>query len=470
MIHFYWALPLGLTLFAAAASANNASKQEGSLDPLLLEEVLATAEISYPLLLAALQEREMAQGKALSAEGAFDTKLSLKSEQNQFGYYKNRANGARVEQPLADWGGEVFGGYKRGQGNFGPWEQDILTLSRGEWSGGVRLPLLRNRETDERRTDLLLARLSVELADASIEKQRLKLLETAAKSYWDWVSAGRKLEVAEALLELAQARIRQVEEAVAAGEVAAIEIVDNQRALLERQAAVVAATRELQNAGFELSMLYRDAQGKPQVVGRERLPEFPEPAATPPEQVEEDLRIALERRPEIAGTLVEVRQSQAELGLARNQLLPELDFTAQYGRDAGDGSITKRGSEFIAGVTLKSPFQRRKAKGAVAVQEAKLEQLDQKLTFARNRVEVEVRDSVSALDAALQRLELARAELDVSQRLAEAERERFELGDSTLFVVNLRELSAAGARLKVIGALADCHKAEAVYRAAAALY
>jgi outer membrane protein TolC len=184
--------------------------------------------------------------------------------------------------------------------------------------------------------------------------------------------------------------------------------------------------------------------------------------------MKEGLERALARRPEIAGTFVEVRQRSAELTLARNRMLPRIDFTAKYGRDAGVGSITKRGSEVIAGITLESPFQRRKAKGAVAVQMAKLEQLEQKLRFARDRIEVEVRDAASALDAALQRLELARAEQDAAEQMAEAERERFDLGDSTLFVVNLRELSAAGARFKVFQALADWHKAAAAYRAATA--
>ena len=438
--------------------------------PLSLDEVLRSAESSYPLLLAAIEERAIAQGKQLSAQGAFDTKLSIGTDVNELGYYTNRSGGAKIEQPLADWGGEVFGGYKRGQGEFGPWEQDLLTLSRGEWSAGVRLPLLRNRETDERRTDLLLARLSVELADASIEKQRLKLLEEASKSYWDWVAAGAKLEVAEALLELAEARIAQVEEAAAAGEIAEIEIADNQRAVLERRSAVVSASRELQNTAFELSLFLRDGQGQPVVAGRERLPDFPEPEAVPAAQLSLDVAEALDRRPEVAGTLVELSQNGAELGLARNQLLPEIDFTVKYGRDSGAGSITKRGSEVMAGVTLTSPFQRRKAKGAVAMQQAKREQLGQKLRFARNRIEVEVRDAHSALEAALERLSLARQEQEVAQRLAEAERERFELGDSTLFVVNLRELSAAGARLKVASALADCHKARAIYRAAAAAF
>jgi len=453
--------PPAITPPAAAAQ-----RPASSNSPLTLEEVLNSVESQYPVLMAAIQERAMAEGKALGAQGAFDTKLEAKSEMNQFGFYKNRINGAEVSQPLRNLGGEVFGGYKRGQGNFGPWEQDLLSLSGGEWSGGVRLPLFRNREIDERRTDLMIAELSINLANASIEKQRLKLFETAAKFYWEWASAGLKLQVAEALLQIAEERNRQVEEQVDAGQVAAIEIVDNRRAIFQRRSAVVGAERAVQNAAFELSLFYRGDDGRPLVAARERLPQLPEPSELNADEIEADLMRALARRPEILGTLVEQQQSDAALKLAQNQMKPEIDVSAQYGRDNGTGSITKRGSEFIAGLTLKTPFQRRKAKGEMAVQQAKLAQLDQKLRFARDRVSVEVRDAVSALQAAFQRLELTRLESEAAQQLADAERERFDLGDSTLFVVNLRELSAADARFKVISSLAEYHKAMAVYRAA----
>lgn len=437
---------------------------------LSLGEVLRSAEASYPLLLATMQERAMAEGKALSAEGAFDTKLSAKSQSNQFGYYRNRVNGAEVSQPLRDWGGEVFGGYKRGQGNFGPWEQDLLTLSRGEWSAGVRLPLFRDRQTDERRTELLLAKLSIDLADASIEKRRLKLLEAASKSYWDWVAAGRQLLIAEDLLRIAQERNEQLQESVEAGAIAAIEVVDNQRAVLERRSAIVAAERDLRTAQLELSLFYRDGSGQPRVAGRELMPEFPDPERISENAREDDLERALTRRPEITGTLVEVEQVNAGLRLARNRLLPDVDVTARYGRDSGVGSVTKRGDEFIAELAIQTPFQRRKAKGEAAVHEAKLVKLDQELRFARNRIQVEVRSALAMIDAAFERLDLARGEMDLARQLADAERERFDLGDSTLFIVNLRELTAAGARLKVVSALADCHKAIAVYRTAAATW
>ncbi|MDE0105766.1 MAG: TolC family protein [Bryobacterales bacterium] len=118
-----------------------------------------------------------------------------------------------------------------------------------------------------------------------------------------------------------------------------------------------------------------------------------------------------------------------------------------------------------AGVTRAAP----QGTGEIAVQNAKQEQLLYKLQYVQDSVEVAVRDAASALDLALQRLELARAEYDLARRLASAELERFELGDSTLFIVNQREMAAAAAQFAVVNALTDCHKATAAYRAATAV-
>ena len=451
---------LGIWLVLASVQAPGA--------PLLLEEVLQSTGRHHPILLAQIAERSVARGKVLGSQGAFDTKLTGSVGTNRFGYYKTRTSAGGITQPLRGLGGEMFGSYKRGLGNFEPWKEGQLTLSQGEWSGGIRLPLFRNRRVDLQRTEVLLARLGIELADASILEQRLALLEIAASKYWTWVSAGQKLSIAQDLLALAEDRAQQVEQLVDAGQVAEIEIAENERAVLLRRSATVSAERALQAARLDLSLFLRDSSGNIVQVNRSRLPEFPEPERVQPEQVEGDIRGALQGRPEIVGVLVELRQNGAMTQLASNQLRPELTFTAHLGRDAGRGPIRKRGSELIAGVTLASPFQRRKARGEIAIQNAKQEQLLYKLRYLQDRVEVDVRDAASALELALQRLNLARAEYDVARRLAIAEMERFELGDSTLFIVNQREMAAAAAQLAAVNALTDCHIATAAYRAASA--
>jgi hypothetical protein len=59
-----------------------------------------------------------------------------------------------------------------------------------------------------------------------------------------------------------------------------------------------------------------------------------------------------------------------------------------------------------------------------------------------------------------------RQELAVARELEGLERDRFQLGDSTQFLVNLRELNTADAAFREIKALADYQKAYAEFEAA----
>ena len=91
-----------------------------ALDPLTPEEVLRSVNQNFPLLLAVLEERRIAEGGQLSAKGEFDTKIKAKGDVEQFGFYRNETFDALVEQPLQAWGTDVYGGYKLGRGRFSP--------------------------------------------------------------------------------------------------------------------------------------------------------------------------------------------------------------------------------------------------------------------------------------------------------------------------------------------------------------
>ena len=71
-----------------------------------------------------------------------------------------------------------------------------------------------------------------------------------------------------------------------------------------------------------------------------------------------------------------------------------------------------------------------------------------------------------ALAAARAALEVVREEVAVARELEGLERDRFALGDSTQFVVNLRELATADAAVREARALADYQKALVMVEAA----
>lgn len=462
------AVAMSILPVAASSAAAQVVDTPGAT-ALSLEAVLASVEASYPLLQAALEEAVRAEGELESARGGFDLELSARGETEQLGYYENRLVDLLVEQPTQVLGAKLFTGYSLGRGNFAPWRGFEETLSDGEFRVGVELPLLRDRSIDGRRAALRAAEAGLDVAAGTIGRQRLSFLKAAASAYWEWVAGGRQLTISEQLLALAEQRVAQVRDAVELGDLPAIENLDNQRAILERRSAVILAGQLLDQAAIELGLFVRDRAGNAAPPTLEALPGgFPRPEPLQEATLSGDLEAALQRRPELVGLLARRRQAEIAVQLADNRIAPSFDLKAEYSRDFGEGSITKEGDELKAGFLFTLPLQQRTAEGKAAAERAKIRQLDAEIRFQRDRIEADVRRAAAALRGAYERVGLVQQEVEVAEQLQEAELERFQLGDGNLFVVNLRELATASARLREVKALADYHKARAEYLAATA--
>jgi outer membrane protein TolC len=79
-----------------------------------------------------------------------------------------------------------------------------------------------------------------------------------------------------------------------------------------------------------------------------------------------------------------------------------------------------------------------------------------------------VQDALNGVDVARQRVDVAVNEVKASRDLASGELKRFNLGDSNLIFVNLREQNAADAEVREVEALQDYQKACAAFEAAIA--
>jgi outer membrane protein TolC len=303
-----------------------------------------------------------------------------------------------------------------------------------------------------------------------VAASRLRFLGEAAVRYWDWVAAGRQQAVATQLLQIAEVRDRDLADAIDLGSVAPVERIDNRRAILQRQSGVVSARRSTERQAINVSLYYRAIDGTMVQPTETRLPTAmaPPPPRLTREQVDADIRQALESRPDVRAIVLSRQQQEVTLELARNELLPTFDVFAEVSRDVGDGSRTLQGTELDAGATFQLPIQRRQGKGQTRVALAALGRLDAELRFARDRVRAEVEDAASALAAALEVVEVVRMEVGVARELEQAERDKFTLGDSTQFLVNLRELATADAAFREISATAEAHKARVAYDVATA--
>lgn len=428
--------------------------------PLTLEEVLDSVRAQHPQMEAARQGVATAEAELLSAEGGFDTLLKARGVYIPFGFYPYERLDATLEQPTPLGGTRLFAGYRLGQGKIPPYYGEYETLSGGELRAGLEIPLWRNLTIDKRRADLAKARLRRDIAGFSLAGEQLELQREAAYHYWDWVAAGRQLAIANAQYALAVTRHEQLARRVAQGDIPQIEHTENERALLEREAEQVAARRKLEQTALKLSLYLRDADGTPLRVSTSRLPDgLPLPDGTYAAELDAWLEKALRQRPELRELELQREVVQLDTALARNQTAPAVDLGITVARDIGSGPESLRPTELQASLMLDIPLQARGARGQLRAAEAKRAAVDAKARLTRDKVATEVRDTLSALRAAHERVGLARSAADVARRLAQAELARFEHGATSLLFVNLREQTAADAELKEVKALVDYHRA-----------
>jgi len=444
--------------------------------PLDLQQVVASVESHYPLLLAALQEQGITSGQLLAAQGAFDLNLRAR-ESAQVGTYDSQRIHVGVDQNLACLGMSYYAGYRHSVGDFPIYYGDRKTGDGGEFRAGVLIPLLANREIDRRRATLRQAEITRALADPAIAVQRIDFIRAASRAYWTWVATGRRFQIARSVLRIAEERDKQLEEMVKRGAVAEFERTDNQRVIVERQARLIVAERIWQQASIALSLYLRNPQGLPVIPHRDRLPSnVPEPSAIDRDGVARDAELALQQRPELRRLRLQRDRTDVELEFAKNQLLPGLNLGLEAAQDAGFGSAFSKtplvkGTEldratYVASVQLDVPLQRREAKGRVLAAQSGITQLSFLEQFQRDRIVAEVQDAVSALERAYELLAKARESLSVARRVESGERERFLKGQGTLLILNLRELVTAEAAFAEVDALTEYYRALADYRAA----
>ncbi|MBX3464222.1 MAG: TolC family protein [Planctomycetes bacterium] len=460
----------GLVPPAAAEAADTQpvepSQRPQPHGPLALDEVLAAVTERYPPYLSTLLERDLASGRLLQAMGSFDTRVSARLGSQALGFYEANTFGALLQQPLTT-GDTIYGGYRVSDG-FLPAYDKARTQDNGELVFGGRVPLFRDRAIDQRRASVRQAEIDVGLADPLIARARIDFVRAAARTYYAWVAAGRRLGVARELLQLATDRVGDLERAVDRQFLAPIEVTDNERLIAQRQVFVVRAERLLQQTALELSLFLRDVDDAPVVPSPQRLPGDLALAAPPtPASLQEDTEAAIRQRPELRRLQLRIDRVETDRQLAQNQTMPNLDLVVEASRSLSGRPYTDiEQDELFLGFELSLPLRQRDAYGRLEQANAALRQLRLEEQFARDRIVNDIADTRSALQAAWDQIEATQRNTALARDLVAAERRAFELGRSDLFRIQLRELALAEAQVLEIDARLDYLRAAADYRAA----
>jgi outer membrane protein TolC len=312
--------------------------------------------------------------------------------------------------------------------------------------------------TNKRRASLNKARLEPRRADALQAQGRNRLLLDATRAFWAWVEARRILQINRELMALATRRRDLVTRQARAGETAAVDSVEAELAVVSREGKVAAARRKADQARVKLSVYIWNGDET------ERPTRYdPPPLPTRPVVADSAAAVAtaLSRRPELREIALKEQQVQIEQRLARERLRPDLKLEAQvvsYDESPFDVNDVKLGFK------INQPLFFRSGRGATERTQIEAQALRFKQELTRRKVEADVEAALVALRQSQRRVSAAERRVELARRLQEAERRRFELGESTLFLVNQREQAFAEAREERVAAQIDVVQAHATVR------
>lgn len=439
--------------------------------PLLPDEVLRSSALTFPSILESFEREAAARADRVSADGAFDLILKGEAYDRVTGTFSGGYGEVGVTQPLAPLGAEVYGTYRLSDGRFPIYENIFNTNQAGEFKVGGLFSLLRNRRIDQRRFGVVDTRLAAGQAELDVLLVQLNVQHEALKAYWLWVAAGNEIRVYEELLEIAEARAIGLGRQVRLGATPRIALTENEQNVIRRRTLLAEAQRNFETASNSLSYYLRGANGRMIVPNRKQLPDLATIATLPDMQSLMTMQRSevLQNRPELQNFRIAIERAENKIELRRNDLQPQLDFNVELSRDfgaIGDGGPTFDSTDTTVGVTFTVPLQRRAARGRLQRAEAELREIELREQRIADQIEVELDNILTNLNAALQLADLAEDEVEQATAMVEAERRRFSLGAGDFFLVNLREESAADARIRKIRADLNGRLAAASYNAA----
>lgn len=440
---------LGFFLIIANLSAQEA---DDILDYVTFMELVKT---NHPLAMKAELQTELGRMEVRANRGAFDPKVYADVSQKYFDelqYYSHQEGGVIIPTWL---GIELEGGYQNNDGRY--LNPEAFVPEDGLWWAGLSVPLGRDLFIDSRRAALRQAQLFRQASEAERTLMLNKVLLEAGKAYWKWFAAYHMALVYDESVTVVETRFSNTVAGALVGEQANIDTVEAKIQMQNRRAQYQEAKVEYQNARVLLSTYLWDKGMVPLVLRDEvHPPDRKDILATPAEQLYRDS--ALIQHPLLRFNRLQIDQLEIERRLKAEQIKPKIDLkyralqnAFEYDRE-GAGILE---DNYSWGLSFTFPLFIRKERGELQRMKIKLQQSEFEFSNQQQQIKIEIQQAINRWDATAQQAKLYESASKDYLRLLEAEQQLFEIGESSVFMVNNRELGYIKTQLNWIKSLSD---------------
>ena len=411
---------------------------------------------NHPLAKQAQLQKQFGEKAILYAQGGFDPKIfthTLQKNFNSTSYYNLIHSGLKVPT----WFGLEFkGGFESNQGAFlNPEEK---TPSSGLVYAGATVNIGKGLFIDQRRAELFKAKVYYQSTFFEQKLQLNELIYESGYAYWNWFLSYHSMKILDEAFQLASVRFDALKRTAELGDRPEIDVIEAGLQVQNRESMLRNYEAEYKGSGFKISTFLWNEQQIPLDLD----------SLTTPVKIEilvkdsitllsnQEIDTALTNHPYIQVTNFKIKGLEIEQKLKKEQLKPELAINYNFLNQPIQNNPFANSSinNYKWGLTFEMPILLRKERGDLAKTNLKLKEEQFNLENSLAYVEYKIRNALVEYNNALVQVEIFEKTVVDTKRLLDAEKAMFETGESSLFLINARELAYIQAKLKWVESIA----------------
>lgn len=448
MIRFYL---LVLCLFFSMLSF--AQEQPESIDEnvLGLNEFLAYVKEYHPIAQLANFEISSAQAELLKSRGAFDPQVMVDWKNKEFKgseYYDILNSTFKIPT----WYGiEVKAGFEQNQGEY--LNPQNTVPNDGLYSAGVSVPVGQGLFINQRMADVRQAKIMQDLSLAQRDIRLNQLLSDAVLAYLDWYLASREVSLFSDFVERADIRFEGIKQSALAGDIPTIDTLE---------AGIIVQNRKLSLEQSNLKLIKSRLQLSNFLWFEDNIPLELNPFVVPEDLNENSIdpvlgtnllqleNFVLEEHPKIKALDFKIDRLEVERRLKAEMLKPQLDLEYNFINERVGQFENFNTNDYKAGLFFKLPIFLRKERGNLKLAKIKVNEAQLDLDYESLQLQNKIQASRSEILSYQRQLTTFQSIVTDYASLLRGEERKFSFGESSVFLLNSREVSLIDSRLKEI--------------------
>jgi outer membrane protein TolC len=425
-----------------------------------IDDFLSVVKRNHPLVKQADVILKAADANQLAARGNFDPQFYYEFRNKFYGdqnYYQLGNGGFKVPT----WYGiELKGGLEQNNGQFLNPENKVP--ENGLWYAQISVPLLQGLVIDERRAILKQATLFKGLSFFDQINTINEILYKAGKTYWDWHLAYTNMLVLQNAVAISSERFEAIKRSALFGDRPFIDTVEAIIQLQDRLVNAQQAVLDYQTKSLLLSNFLWAENNTPIELSDKTVP-LPysstySGAAALFNNVS-SMDSLVNNHPSLKVYDFKLQQLSIEQRLKREKLKPKLNINYNPFFQSSDNPTYFNNYKF--GVTVGMSLLLRKERGELQLTKAKIGTLVFETTNKRNELLNKIKASVNEFGNYGRQIDIFTLNVGNYRNLWQSEKKLFDSGESSLFMINQRELSYINAQIK-LNELVNKHKKAAL--------